>query len=601
MRTVASRSFLAGACMLAALGCSGSISGDGDRGTPGDPMNGGATPGKDKPGSNGMTPGKTDPGKTDPRNPPITGGGGSGGLPGSTLPPGSVPGDDYKGPRPLRRLTRTQYNNSVRDLLGLTGDFAATFGIDEQDAGFASNNEAPLTEVQVGNYQQVAEDLADKAVANLDRVVPCAPPKMAEDACVDQFVRGLGQRAYRRPLTEAEVGRMKQLFATGKQGGDFASGVSLVLSAFLQSPHFLYLVETGDPAGASGGRLPLTSWETGTRLSYFLINSAPDQELLAAAAAGKLTAAADIAAQALRLLASANARDTMTAFFEQWLEIDDLLTVEKDAKAYPMFTPGVRAALRDDVLEFTDQVARTGDGRLATLLTAKYTFLRGPAYPVYGLPVQGQAGGSILHRVDLPANQRSGVFTLAGIMADKGHADQSSPVGRGFLVAARLLCAEPPPPPPGVDNNIPAVNPSVPTRQRFEMHRTKPECASCHALMDPLGVPFEIYDGMGQYRTTDGGKPIDAASMLTGTKASDGPVKDALELMTRLSTAAETRECVARQMYRYAFGRGETMDDEPAITEALAAFAKADYKITDLMVAIASTSAFRTRQAPDLQ
>jgi hypothetical protein len=609
MSTVASRSpagrsrwpgLLAGSAALLALACSGSIAERENPGNPGDPP--GTRPGT-KPTTPGTNPGTTPPGTpTNPGTTPPTGGNPPSTPTGPTiLPPSSLPGADYKGPRPLRRLTRTQYNNTVRDLLGVTGDFGASIGIDEGDGGFASNNEAPLTEVQIGSYQQVAEELAGKAVVNVAALVPCAPPKAAEADCIDQFVRGFGKRAYRRPLSDVEVSRYKQLFTSGRAGGDFAAGISLVVSAMLQSPHFLYLVETGDSAAAVGGRQALTPYEVGTRLSYFLINSTPDDELLAAADSGKLKAPAEIAAQATRLLGSLKARDTMVAFFEQWLEIDDLLTVEKDAKAYPMYTPEVRAAMRDELLEFTDNVARTGDSRLATLLTAKFTFLRGPAYPIYGFPMQPNAGGSILHRVDLPAAERAGVFTRAGVLAKHGHADQSSPVGRGLMISDRLLCITPPPPPPGVDNNVPPVDPNVPTRLRFEKHRTKPECASCHALMDPLGVPFEIYDGIGRYRTTDGGKPVDPASMLTGTKNSNGPIKDALDLMTKLSTADETRACVTRQMFRYAFGRMETSDDEATITEALAAFAKNDYKITDLMVALATTPGFRTRKAPELQ
>jgi hypothetical protein len=210
------------------------------------------------------------------------------------------------------------------------------------------------------------------------------------------------------------------------------------------------------------------------------------------------------------------------------------------------------------------------------------------------------AGGSILKKIDLPADQRAGAFTLSGVLAKYGHVDQSSPVARGKLVSERLLCVVPPDPPPGVAANVPPPDPNVPTRVRFENHRKDPQCSVCHALMDPLGVAFENYDGVGRYRTTDGGKPVDASTMLTGTKGSDGPVKNAIELLGKLAQAPETRDCFARQMFRYAFGRAEGDFDKPMLADMLAALGKTD-RIPDLMIAIASAPGFRTRIPVDLR
>jgi hypothetical protein len=507
--------------------------------------------------------------------------------------------DSLPGHTPLRRLTRTQYNNTVRDLLGVAGDPAGGFGVDEEDTGFASNDRAPLTDLQLEKYQQAADSIAENAVANLGNVLKC-PPGGPEAACVDQFITNFGKRALRRPLSPAEVTKYKTLFTTGRTGGDLASGISLVISAILQSPYFLYRVELGESAGATKDLVSLTPYEVGTRLSYFLTDSTPDDALLAAADAGKLRTPDGIAAEAQRLVTSAKARDTLISFYQQWLGVDDLLTVEKDPKAYMIFDPVIRSAMRDEVLEFVDQVTRLGDGKLQTLLTSHTTWIRGPIYPLYGLPAQGNAGGSILHKVDLPADQRAGVLTLAGVMAKYGHADQSSPIGRGKLVSERLLCIVPPDPPPGVAANVPPVDPNVPTRVRFEKHRTDPQCSSCHALMDPLGVAFEIYDGVGRYRTMDGGKPVDSATMLSGTKASDGPIKNALDLMSKLAASEEVHACFARQMFRYAFGRSETKFDDAMVTDIQAALTKTD-RIPDLMIAIATAPGFRTRIPVDLR
>jgi len=506
--------------------------------------------------------------------------------------------DPLPGHTPLRRLTRSQYNNTVRDLLGVAGDPAGGFGVDEEDTGFASNDRAPLTDLQLEKYQQAADAIADNAVANLANVMKCAPGA-AEADCVDQFIRNFGKRALRRPLTAEEVTKYKTLFTKGRGTGTLASGISLVISAFLQSPYFLYKVELGEP-GATGNPIPLGQYEIGTRLAYFLTDSTPDDALLAAADAGKLKTPDGIAAEAQRLLTSPKARDTIISFFQQWLGVDDLLTVEKDPKAYAMFDPTLRSAMRDEVLEFVDQVTRLGDGKLTTLLTSHTTWIRGPIYPLYGLPMQGNAGGSILHKVDLPAGERSGIFTTAGVMAKYGHADQSSPVGRGKLISERLLCVVPPDPPPGVAANIPPPDPNVPTRIRFERHRTQPQCSACHALIDPLGVTFENYDGIGHYRTMDGGKAVDASSMLMGTKGSDGPVKNAIELLAKLANAPEVRDCFARQMFRYAFGRSETDFDKALVTDLTATLGKAD-RIPDLMLAVATAPGFRTRIPVDLR
>jgi hypothetical protein len=571
-----------------ALGCSGNIAGDrGGPGTdPNDPKGGGAGKTGTNPGGGGSGSGMMGGGSTDPG-----GGGATGG--GSTMMFDALPGHT-----PLRRLTRSQYNNTVRDLLGVAGDPAGGFGVDEEDTGFASNDHAPLTDLQLEKYQQAADVIAENAVANIANVLKCAPGA-AEADCVDQFITGFGKRALRRPLTAAEVTRYKTLFATGKTGGTMASGISLVISAILQSPYFLYRVELGEPGGGKD-LVPLTGYEVGTRLSYFLTDSTPDDALLAAADTGKLKTPEGIAAEAQRLLGSPKSRDTLISFYQQWLGVDDLPTVEKDPKAYPMFDAVLRSAMRDEVLEFVDQVTRLGDGKLGTLLTSHTTWIRGPIYPLYGLPMQGNAGGSILHKVDLPAGERAGILTTAGVMAKYGHADQSSPVGRGKLVSERLLCVVPPDPPPGVAANIPPVDPNVPTRIRFEKHRTMPQCSSCHALLDPLGVAFEIYDGIGKYRTMDGGKPVDSSTTLMGTKASDGPIKNAIELVTKLAASEETKDCFSRQMFRYAFGRSETKFDDPMVADIKTALMKTD-RIPDLMTAIATAPGFRTRIPVDLR
>jgi hypothetical protein len=534
---------------------------------------------------------------------------GSIGAPGGTGPNGENRPPQVEPPRPgeargelapttLRRLTRAQYNNTVRDLLGVGGDPAAGFGLDEDEGGFAANSRAPIKELQLEKYREVAEDLASKAAADMGRLVPCAPPAGAEPACLDEFLRDFGKRAYRRPLTGEEADLYRSLFAVGREGGDFASGIALVVSTMLQSPNFLYRPELGDPMRAGREGMPLTQYETASRLSYFLQNTMPDQDLFAAAEAGRLGTADEVAAQARRLIESPRARDSVVSFYLQWLQVDDLLSVEKDPEVYPMFTPEVRAAMREEIEEFVDQVGRrtdAGGGTLEALLTARYSFLRGPLFGLYG--VQAAAGGNAagLRRTDLPEGQRAGVLTLAGIMAKHGHPDQSSPVARGYVISDRLLCVVPPEPPQDVDAAVPKPDPNVSTRVRFEQHRTKPECAACHALMDPLGLAFESFDGMGRFRTMDGLVRVDSTSELRGTDQ-DGPVENAVELVGRLARSSEVRACMTRQWFRYALGRLDTEGDQPAIKAAIEAFSRNGHRLPDLMVALAASHPFRFRR-----
>jgi hypothetical protein len=562
---------LALAAALAAAGCVGAIPGAGEGGKPGAGGSSGSGPGPSGPGTGATGPGGT--------------GGGAG--PAAAGPLEHVP---------LRRLTRSQYNNTIRDLLGITGDVAQGFALDEQEGGFDANSRAPLKELQIERYQTVAEELATRAIANMARLAPCAPPARAEAVCLAEFLDRFGKRAYRRPLTGEEKARYTALFAVGKSGpADFAGGLGLVVSTMLQSPHFLYRPELGDPSRVAREGLPLTAWETASRLSYFIQNTMPDDDLFAAAEGDRLRTIDQVAAQARRLLATPQARETMVSFHQQWLQVDDLLSVEKDAATYPAWNPEVRSAMKVELDEFVDQVARTGDGKLETLLTAGFSYLSGPLYGLYGIT----GSGATPRRLDLPAGQRAGLFTLAGVMARHAHPDQSSLVGRGALVSDRLLCITPPSPPDDVDAMVPKPDPNVSTRLRFEQHRTDPRCAGCHALMDPLGIPFEIYDGIGKYRTMDGKQPVDATSALKGTD-NDGPVADATGLMTRLAGTSQVRRCLTQQWFRYVFGRMDTDGDRPAIDATLSAFDGSGQKIPELMVALATSNAFRFRRAVDL-
>jgi hypothetical protein len=572
---------LAAATTTAAAGCTGTVEGGANPGTP--PAGGGQQP----PGPGGGAPG--------PGNPGNPGTPGNPGNPGNPANPGNPPvaGPETPGHTPLRRLSREQYNNTVRDLLGMSGDFSAAFSGDDDVGGFRTNGISPVSEPQVEQYLRAAEDLATRAVAGpgLARLSPCVPPAMPEMTCADRFVRTFGKRAFRRPLAADEVTRYLGVYNVGRgPTADFAGGVSLVIATMLQSPHLLYLPENGDPRGAEPNALPLERYELASRLSYFLVGSLPDDELFAAADADALRTPEQVAAQARRLLKTPRARDSIASFYTQWLELTDMHVLDKDVMSFPDFTPALRTAMRDEVGAFVNHVTLAGDGKLASLLTATFAFPAGPLHKLYGLAGNGAA--MVTTPVELPRGQRAGILTLAGVMALYAHPDQTGPVGRGYMVSDKLLCITPPPAPDDVNVMLPKPDPAVTTRERLEQHRADPRCATCHALMDPYGLTFENYDAIGRWRANDGRKPVDAtAKGLPGV----GDVKDAVELMARLAVSPQVRDCLTRQWFRYGFGRVEGTTDNPTLGLALGGFARADHSVPELLVALASSKGFRYR------
>jgi len=497
----------------------------------------------------------------------------------------------------LRRLTRDEYANTVRDLLGADGASAVTsLASDEKLGAFNANAVTPVTNLRVEQYETVAEDLAASAVTSrLDSLLAgCDTASTGEDACAQAFIDRSGRRAYRRPLTAAEKTTYGALYSTGKTLGGFAFGVQMVIEAMLQSPHFLYHVELGDPATDTGGLRPLDGWELASRLSYFVWGSMPDDELLAVAESGGITDPAELNAQAVRMLADPRAAETIASFHRQWLLIEDLALVEKDTTIFPSFDGAMRDAMETETARFADYVIRQDDGRLETLLTAPYSMLEGPLFDLYG--VTAPAGYDPSEPFPLDVTQRAGLLTQPSILAKHAHADQTSPVHRGKLVRERFFCQPLPPPPPTVDTTPPTPSPTATTRERFLEHDSNPDCAGCHSMMDPIGLGFEHYDAIGAYRTMEEAGPIDATGNIVSTRDADGPFDGTVELARRLGQSDEVRECVARQWFRFAMRRIEGPADACSIARVFEAFVGSDFEIPSLMLAIVSSDAFRYRR-----
>jgi hypothetical protein len=520
----------------------------------------------------------------------------SGRLGGLSRAPVDPPAPAHAAPAPLRRLTAEHYRHSVRDLLGVPTD-GITLPLDEGTAGFFGNSLAPVSELQLEQYGRAAEGLARAASPQLpalaQKIGACAAGD-AEPACAARFIDRFGRRAYRRPLTVEENGQLNALYARGRTMGGHPTGLKLVVQALLSSPHFLYLVE---PVPAPGRLVaPVAPFALGARLAYFLWGSSPDEDLLQAAQSGGLANLAGLREQTARLMKDERFRDTLASFHLQWLDLTELGAVEKRNKIYPLFTPELRAAMQEQTVRFVDEVIRKDDGRLETLLGARFSIVGGGLFELYGLGAQKGADAD-WRRVDLGPQHRVGLLGQASFLTAHAHWDKPSLVLRGKTIRERLLCTDLPPPPPDVNNTPPPLDPKVSMRERFEEHRSDVSCSRCHRLIDPLGIPFESYDAIGAARTMDGPVPVDPSSELSGTAHSDGPVKDAEQLADRLAGSDEVRDCVVLQWLRYALGRDVGAADAPSLAQLRNVFRASGDQIPALIAAIPTTDSFRYVEA----
>jgi hypothetical protein len=484
---------------------------------------------------------------------------------------------------PLRRLTRPEYDNSIRDLVGSDLSLAKDFSEDEMAGNFPSNYFTPITESQYTQYATAAAMAASKLVENLAQVLPCSANLGNEAACSSQFIRQFGRRAYRRPLDDGEVGRYQALFKVGRDNGDFRNGIALVAEGMLESPHFLYMVE---------GPGPLTQHQLAARLSYFLWKAPPDAHLANLADTAGLSSPESLREEAKRMLADPRSQQMIDDFHFRWLALDDLTSLVKDSTKYPEWE-ALHPALREELKRFTGYVMGEGDGKLETLLTAPFTIGNADLAKLYG----AKGGGSDWQKLDLDPTQRSGVLTQAAFLATQGH-ENSAPIFRGIAIREQILCVDLPPPPPGADQLAPPPSPTRTTRDRLSEHRKNPECASCHSLMDTLGYGFESFDDIGRYRTTENSIKVDDNGELIGTD-SDGAFKGPIEITRRLAKSPQVQKCVTKQWFRYALGRAETELDQCTLDAVFQRFQKSEFRLPELLLALVESDGFRIRRAEE--
>jgi len=503
---------------------------------------------------------------------------------------------DAMTPTPLRRLTKFEYSNTVRDLLHVDPSPASALPEDEVTGGF-DNNAGVLTvsALHVEKYVLVSEALAKSAVADLATLTACDAASKGEDACAKEFAKSFGRRAFRRPTTALDEQALLAAYSAGRTGGSYAEGIEVMIRAALQSPDFLYRLETVTPTDANAKLVPLSPFELATRLSYLIWASGPDDALLDAASQGNLATRSQVASAARRMLNDAKAHAAVANFYAQWAGTTRLDITTKDTQLFPSFSADMRAAMARELPAFLDYLLWAGgDHKFSTLLTAPVAFVSGPLAQLYGVPTP--AGSDTTPKmVTVPdAQGRAGILTQASVLAVQAHPDQTSPVLRGKFVRSMLLCSAPPPPPPDVNISVPAVDPKSTARERFSAHLTAgSSCNGCHQLMDPIGFAFENFDAMGQYRQTDGGKTVDASGeVVGGTGALAGAFVGARELATKLAGSDVARSCLATQWFRFAAGRSEADADACSLSTLRSAFEAAGGDLVELMVALTQTDSF---------
>jgi hypothetical protein len=474
---------------------------------------------------------------------------------------------------PLRRLTREQYARTVRDLLGVTLDtpFVADDVIDGFEVG---GTVSPLLEEQ---HVAAAESIAAKI--DPKKAIAC---DVAEDACLASFLR----RAFRRPATGEEVARYRALYASAP--GD--DGVRLIVTAALLSPNFHYLRDVGNDGT---GTVDLDGYALANRLSYFLWGSMPDDALLDAAESGALASKDAVAAQARRMVKDAKAKEAIASFHRQWLHLDGLDGLSRDARFYPEASYELGVSMKRSLETFVTDAFAMGPGGLDAMLAGSHAFVDERLATLLGVP--GVSGDAFV-RVSLDPSQRKGLLTQPALMALLSKPSGSDPIHRGVFVRRQLLCQDLPPPPADVKFEIAEPTAGKSTRERFAEHRKNPSCASCHSMIDGVGFGLESYDALGRWRTIDQGVPVDAHGEVVNTDDADGTFEGGVELAEKLAKSTEVRTCIAKKWTTFAMQRAIVAADRCGIEGLSKAFADSKGDFSELLVAITQLDAFRKGQ-----
>jgi hypothetical protein len=495
----------------------------------------------------------------------------------------------------LHRLTSSELQHSLQDLLG-DGIPLKAADPDSVVDGFASigASTVAVSPSGVGLYEDLARGATDfvfKDMARLSSQLACVPQTTTDAACLTKLVSSFGRRAFRRPLSDAELARFTMLATTiaNKPGSSILTGARHALNAMLQSPSFLYRVELG---AADGGRLKYTDFEMASRLAATLWDSVPDDALLDAAATGTLATPDGVKAQAQRLLADPKSHRSLKAFADELYGMSHLAEATKDPAVFPMWSDTLKPAMQQELELRIEDMVFTQKGDFLSLYDNRVTFVNNELAKYYGLPQDPAAGG--FYRAEFPADSaRVGLLGSGAILAGHALPQRNSPTQRGKFVAESLLCRVVPAPPNNVPPLPPSAGPDTTLRQQLEAHRASPACSGCHALMDPMGFGMENFDSVAMFRSKDGNNTIDASGTLTGDGLDGSSFNGLAELGAALRKQPIMGPCLVSKLYAEAQGRSAIELDRATIDALSASFKSSQDHLDQLILSLVASDSFR--------
>jgi mono/diheme cytochrome c family protein len=424
------------------------------------------------------------------------------------------------------------------------------------------------------------------------RLFTCTPVRpQDEKGCAEKIVSTLARRAYRRPVTAADLSSLMKFYEAGRKERDFERGIEMALRAVLVSPKFVFRIER-DPKGvAPGTPYRVNDIELASRLSFFLWSSIPDDELLGAASKGRLRKPDELDRQVRRMLADPKSQALVSNFAGQWLHIRNLRSTTPDKNDFPDFDDNLRQAFERELELFIGSIIAE-DRSVLDLMTADYTFVNERLARHYRIP---NVYGPHFRRVAVTEEPRRGLLGKGGILLVTSHADRTSPVVRGKWILDNLIGTPPPPAPANVPP-FPEETPGAPktVRARMEQHRASPACAGCHRIMDPIGLALENFDAVGVWRTREAGASIDASGELADGSRINGAVELRESLLKRPDVLVGT---MTEKLLTYALGRTVEADDMPAVRTVVRSAAADDYRFSSIVRGIVTSVPFQMRRA----
>jgi hypothetical protein len=489
----------------------------------------------------------------------------------------------------LARLTHAQYDNTIRDLFGIAN---------QPSSMLAPDTLGSVDQRAWDGYQLAADTVSGQVIADANarsKAIPCTPTGDGS-ACARQLIEQFGLRAFRRPLTADEIARFVSLYTNRAQltaTGTFNEAAQLILRAFLASPSFLTRAEISETP--EGSLFVLDNYEVASRLSYMLWGSMPDDALFTAAAAGKLSTAADILAEAQRMVKDPKARTRVAEFHQQYARMGDgtrWAQMTRDPAVYPAFTADMTPLMSQETTRLFDYIVFDKGGTFRDLMTTPVGFVNATLAPLYGL--DASQFGADLVQVNLDPATRAGIFTRVGFLASYSLYNRPSPILRGAFLQKEVLCTTIGSPPPGVEGT-PLPTTGTTNRERVDAQTAGAGCADCHhTIINPTGYALESFDAIGAYQSMEAGMPTNTSSdVLIGQKTVHvtGPV----DLMQKIADSPEAQGCYTQKLVQFAYDRPLNSQDSCTAQDLAGKLTQSGYTLVNLITDLTQSQSFRYR------